>query len=82
MVSPHEKAPLRVLAGFVDVFVGEADVGDGNLLLIWKKVLVCSCSELAARLRAVVFIRQPALGHRLYFEGIGLGVGPSWSKKA
>jgi hypothetical protein len=40
----------------VDVLVGEADVGDGNLLLIWKKVLIRSSRNLTPLLRGVIFV--------------------------
>jgi hypothetical protein len=49
-------------ASFVDVFVREADVGNGNLLLIQKKVLVCPRCNLAPLLRCVVLVGEAALG--------------------
>jgi hypothetical protein len=60
-------------SGFVDVFVCEADVGRGNLLLFRKKVLIGPRCDLAPLLRRIIFVREAALGLRLDFQGVRLG---------
>jgi hypothetical protein len=51
--SLSERGDLSVAddAGFVDVFVSEADIVDRYLLLIWKKVLIAAGGYLARRAR-------------------------------
>ncbi|MFN0044832.1 MAG: hypothetical protein ACKVOS_00005 [Sphingorhabdus sp.] len=43
---------------FVDVFVRKSDVGNRNLLLIWKKVLIGAGSNLPTFLSIIIFIGQ------------------------
>src|ERR1700737_4583782 len=51
------------LPGFMDLLAGEADVGDGGLIiLVWNNLWFPDFFYFATFLRRLVFIRQPTLG--------------------
>ena len=59
------------LAGFVNVFVSEAKVGNGSKILIWKFGLVpADPRKLPPVLRIVIFIGKAAIGVSLVPLGI------------